>query len=51
VFLIVTAIIIWSDFSNSGAIPHTIIPRAMAGVLIAATGFPVYYLWRAGKRA
>ena len=51
VFLVVTGVIIWSDFSNSGAIPHTIIPRAMAGVLIAATGFPVYYLWRAGKRA
>ena len=51
VFLVVTGVIIWSDFSNSGAIPHTIIPRAMAGVLIAATGFPVYYLWRAGRRA
>ena len=51
VFLVVTSVIIWSDFSNSGAIPHTVIPRAMAGVLIAATGFPVYYLWRASKRA
>jgi len=50
VFLIVTAIIILSDFNNSGPIPHTPIPRAMAGVLIAATGFPVYYLWR-GRRA
>jgi len=49
VFLIVTAIIIWSDFSNSGSIPGTPIPRAMAGVLIAATGFPVYWLWR-GRR-
>jgi amino acid permease len=51
VFLLVTGVIIWSDFSNSGPIPHTIIPRAMAGVLIAATGFPVYYLWRGRKRA
>jgi len=53
VFLIVTAVIIWSDFNNSGPIPHTWIPRAMAGVLIAATGFPVYWLWRgrhAGRR-
>ncbi len=45
VFLVVTAVIIWSDFTNSGPIPHTIIPRAMAGVLIAATGFPVYWIW------
>lgn len=51
VFLLVTGIIIWSDFSNSGAIPGTFIPRAMAGVLIAATGFPVYWLWRGRKRA
>jgi len=51
VFLVVTAVIIWSDFSNSGAIPGTFIPRAMAGVLIAATGFPVYFLWRGTKRA
>ncbi len=51
VFLVVTGIIIWSDFNHGGPIPHTVIPRAMAGVLIAATGFPVYYLWRAGKRA
>ncbi len=51
VFLVVTGVIIWSDFSNSGAIPGTFIPRAMAGVLIAATGFPVYYLWRGRKRA
>ena len=48
-FLLVTAIIIWSDFTNSGSIPHTPIPRAMAGVLIALTGFPVYWLWR-GRR-
>ena len=45
VFLIVTGVIIWSDFANSGAIPGTPIPRAMAGVLIAATGFPVYWIW------
>lgn len=45
VFLIVTGIIVWSDFSNSGAIPGTPIPRAMAGVLIAATGFPAYWIW------
>jgi len=51
VFLLVTAAIIWSDFTNSGAIPHTPIPRAMAGVLIAATGFPAYFLWRARQRA
>jgi len=50
VFLIVTAVIIWSDFSNSGPIPGTPIPRAMAGVLIAATGFPVYALWWRGRR-
>jgi amino acid transporter len=49
VFLVVTAVIIVSDFTNGGAIPHTFVPRAMAGVLIAATGFPVYYLWR-GRR-
>ena len=49
VFLAVTAVIIWSDFSSSEPFKGTIIPRAMAGVLIAATGFPVYYLWR-GRR-
>jgi APA family basic amino acid/polyamine antiporter len=51
VFLIVTGVIIWSDFSNSGPIPNTVIPRAMAGVLIAATGFPVYWVWRGRKKA
>ncbi len=50
VFLAVTGIIIWSDFTNSGAIPGTPIPRAMAGVLIAATGFPVYWIWKARAR-
>ena len=52
VFLVVTAVIIWSDFTNSGPIPGTPIPRAMAGVLIAATGLPVYWLgWRGRRRA
>jgi basic amino acid/polyamine antiporter, APA family len=51
VFLVVTGVIIWSDFSNSGPIPGTVIPRAMAGVLIAATGFPVYWLWRGRRKA
>ena len=50
VFLLVTAVIIYSDFTSSEPFKGTIIPRAMAGVLIAATGFPVYYLWR-GRRA
>lgn len=50
VFLLVTGVIIWSDFSNSGAIPGTFIPRAMAGVLIASTGFPAYYIWRRMQR-
>ena len=56
IFLVVTAVIIWSDFSSSApfaglaklGIP---VPRAMAGVLIAATGFPAYWLWkRRGSR-
>ncbi len=51
VFLVVTAVIISSDFTNSGPIPGTVIPRAMAGVLIAATGFPVYWLWWRRARA
>ncbi len=51
VFLLVTAVIIWSDFSSSPPFEGTFIPRAMAGVLIAATGFPVYYLWRGRRRA
>jgi len=49
VFLAVTAVIIWSDFSSSPKFEGTFIPRAMAGLLIAATGFPVYWLWR-GRR-
>ncbi|MEO5618070.1 MAG: amino acid permease [Candidatus Eisenbacteria bacterium] len=55
-FLVVTAVIIWSDFSSSApfeglaklGIP---VPRAMAGVLIAATSFPIYWLWRGRRRA
>jgi len=51
VFLLVTAVIIYSDFTSSEPFKGTIIPRAMAGVLIAATGFPVYYLWRGRRTA
>lgn len=55
-FILVTAVIIYSDFSASPPFESLakmgiIIPRAMAGVLIAATGFPVYWLWRGRKRA
>jgi APA family basic amino acid/polyamine antiporter len=50
VFLAVTAVIIWSDFSSSAPFEGTFIPRAMAGLLIAATGFPVYWLWRGRRR-
>ena len=55
IFLVVTAVIIWSDFSASAPFAGLqqmgiTVPRAMAGVLIAATGFPVYWLWRARKR-
>jgi amino acid transporter len=55
VFLLVTGVIIWSDFSASApfaglAAMGITVPRAMAGVLIAATGFPVYFLWRARQR-
>jgi amino acid transporter len=49
VFLAVTAVIIWSDLTSSPRFEGTFIPRAMAGLLIAATGFPVYWLWR-GRR-
>ena len=55
VFLVVTAVIIWSDFSSSAPFAGLAklgvpVPRAMAGVLIAATGFPVYWLfWRRAK--
>jgi len=55
-FMVVTAAIIYSDFSASPpfeglASMGIIVPRAMAGVLIAATGFPVYWLWRGRKRS
>lgn len=55
VFMAVTAAIIWSDFSSSAPFASLAklglpVPRAMAGVLIAATGFPVYWLWK-GRRA
>jgi amino acid transporter len=54
VFLAVTAVIIWSDFSNSAPFASLAriglpVPRAMAGVLIAATGFPVYWVWKARR--
>lgn len=50
VFLAVTAVIIWSDFSSSAPFESLarfglFVPRAMAGVLIAATAFPVYWIW------
>ncbi len=54
-FLLVTGVIIWSDFSASAPFAGLqslgiTIPRAMAGVLIAATGFPAYWLWRSRQR-
>jgi len=54
-FLVVTAVIIWSDFSSSAPFSSLAaigipIPRAMAGVLIAATSFPIYWLWRGRHR-
>ncbi len=56
VFLVVTAVIIWSDFSSSAPFAslariHVPVPRAMAGVLIAATGFPVYWIWKRRRAA
>jgi hypothetical protein len=58
VFLVVTAVIIWSDFSSSAPFAALAkmglpVPRAAAGVLIAATGLPVFWLgWgRARRRA
>lgn len=56
-FLVVTAVIIWFDFSTSAPFSSLAkfgihVPRAMAGLLIAATGFPAYWLWgRRGKAA
>jgi APA family basic amino acid/polyamine antiporter len=42
-FILVTVALIASDFADQGI-------RAAAGVIIAALGFPVYYLWK-GRRA
>ena len=61
VFILVTVVIIWSDFSSSTPLAITglhgplaavlgLVPRAGLGVLIAAIGFPVYWLWK-GRRA
>jgi basic amino acid/polyamine antiporter, APA family len=44
VFILVTVVLIGSDLHDAGW-------RAAAGVLIAATGFPVYYFWRGRRRA
>jgi len=44
VFIIVTVAIIASDLSSTGL-------RAAAGVIIAALGFPVYFAWRARRKA
>lgn len=54
-FLLVTGVIIYSDFSASAPFVGLqqmgiTVPRAMAGVLIAATGFPAYWLWRSRQR-
>ncbi len=44
VFIVVTVGLIASDLSSSGW-------RAMAGVAIAALGFPVYYAWKGRRTA
>ena len=41
-FILVTVVIIASDLSSSGW-------RAAAGVIVAALGFPVYYVWKGRK--
>jgi hypothetical protein len=43
VFILVTVAIVASDLSASGW-------RAAVGVIIAALGFPVYFIWR-GRRS
>jgi amino acid transporter len=63
-FILVTVVIVWSDFTSStplaieglggplGALLG-LVPRAGLGVLIAVIGFPVYWLWKgrhAGRR-
>jgi basic amino acid/polyamine antiporter, APA family len=56
VFMAVTAAIIGYDFKSSEPfegilrVTHVPVPRAAAGVLIAALGFPVYWLWK-GRHA
>ena len=61
VFILVTVVIVWSDFSSSTPLAITglhgplaavlgLVPRAGLGVLIAAVGFPVYWLWK-GRRS
>jgi APA family basic amino acid/polyamine antiporter len=50
VFVLVTAAIIWADFSSSAPFASVPLPRAAAGVLIAALGFPVYWLWKGRSR-
>jgi amino acid permease len=60
VFILVTVVIITSDFSSSAPLAIAglhgplaavlgLVPRAGLGVLIAAVGFPVYWLWK-GRR-
>ena len=61
VFILVTLVIIYSDFTSStplriegfrGPLADLLawVPRAGLGVLIALLGFPVYWLWK-GRRA
>ena len=61
VFILVTVVIIWSDFSSStplqvpgltGPLASVLglAPRAGLGVLIALLGLPVYWLWKGRKR-
>ncbi|MFN8586600.1 MAG: amino acid permease [Candidatus Eisenbacteria bacterium] len=60
-FIAVTGLIIWSDFSTSApleiggvtgpfAAALGLVPRAGLGVFIALLGFPVYALWKSGGR-
>ncbi len=62
VFILVTLVIVWSDFKSStplaieglrgplGAVLG-LVPRAALGVAIAALGFPVYWLWKGRRTA
>lgn len=56
-FMVVTVVIIWSDFTTStplriegfgGPLADllALVPRAGLGLLIALLGFPVYWLWK-----